>query len=63
VAEAIAQATYKDADGVEQPSPNKWQALYILGQIHDARRQPARRWRTTSRWRSGSPTRPARSRR
>jgi hypothetical protein len=41
VAEAIARATYKDADGVEQPSPNKWQALYILGQIHDARRQPA----------------------
>ncbi|HEX8204170.1 MAG TPA: hypothetical protein VF590_27075, partial [Isosphaeraceae bacterium] len=40
VAEAIARATYKDANGVEQPSPNKWQALYILGQIHDARRQP-----------------------
>ncbi|HEX8202775.1 MAG TPA: tetratricopeptide repeat protein, partial [Isosphaeraceae bacterium] len=42
VAEAIARATYKDANGVEQPSPNKWQALYILGQIHDARRQPAK---------------------
>ena len=28
--------------GVDQPSPNKWQALYILGQIYDARRQPAR---------------------
>jgi uncharacterized protein YfaS (alpha-2-macroglobulin family)/TolA-binding protein len=40
VAEAIAKATYKDANGVEQPSPNKWQAIYILGQIHDARRQP-----------------------
>ena len=40
VAEAIAAATYKDANGVDQPSPNKWQALYILGQIHDARRQP-----------------------
>ena len=24
----------------DQPSPNKWQALYILGQIYDARRQP-----------------------
>ncbi len=42
VAEAIARATYKDANGVDQPSPNRWQALYILGQIHDARRQPAR---------------------
>ena len=40
MAEAIAAATYKDANGVDQPSPNKWQALYILGQIHDARRQP-----------------------
>ena len=26
----------------DQPSPNKWQALYILGQIYDARRQPAK---------------------
>jgi len=42
VAQAIASATYKDAAGVDQPSPNKWQALYILGQIHDARRQPAK---------------------
>jgi TolA-binding protein len=42
VAEAIAKATYKDANGVEQPSPNKWQALYILGQIYDARRRPSR---------------------
>lgn len=41
-AETIAAATYKDANGVEQPSPNKWQAIYILGQIHDARRQPAK---------------------
>ena len=36
----IANATYPDDNGVAQPSPNKWQALYILGQIHDARRQP-----------------------
>jgi hypothetical protein len=42
VAGKIAAATYKDKDGVDQPSPNKWEALYILGQIHDARRQPAR---------------------
>jgi alpha-2-macroglobulin len=42
VAEAIAKAVYKDANGVDQPSPNKWQALYILGQIYDARRDPAR---------------------
>ena len=42
VARTIARATYKDAAGVDQPSPNKWQALYILGQIHDARRQPGK---------------------
>src|SRR5262249_3427592 len=42
VAQAIARATYKDAAGAEQPSPNKWQALYILGQIYDARRQPGK---------------------
>jgi tetratricopeptide (TPR) repeat protein len=42
VAGAIARATYKDAAGADQPSPNKWQAIYILGQIYDARRQPAR---------------------
>jgi uncharacterized protein YfaS (alpha-2-macroglobulin family) len=41
LAESIAKATYKDTSGVDQPSPNKWQALYMLGQIHDARRQPA----------------------
>jgi alpha-2-macroglobulin len=42
VAQTIARAVYKDAAGVDQPSPNKWQAIYILGQIHDARRQPAK---------------------
>jgi hypothetical protein len=42
VAETIARATYKDANGVDQPSPNKWQALYILGQIYDARRSPGK---------------------
>lgn len=38
LAEAIARASYKDASGVEAPSPNKWQAVFILGQIFDARR-------------------------
>lgn len=42
VAETIAKATYKDAAGADQPSPNKWQAIYILGQIFDARRQPGK---------------------
>ena len=42
VADAIARATYRDANGLDQPSPNKWQALYILGQIYDARRNPAK---------------------
>jgi hypothetical protein len=42
VAEAISKATYLDPSGAERPSPNKWQALYILGQIYDARRQPAK---------------------
>jgi alpha-2-macroglobulin len=41
LAESIAKATYKDGNGIDQPSPNKWQALYILGQIYDARRKPA----------------------
>ena len=42
VAQTIAKATYKDAAGAEQPSPNKWQAIYILGQIFDARRLPGK---------------------
>ena len=42
VAEKIAKAVYKDAGGADQPSPNKWQALYILGQIFDARRVPGK---------------------
>lgn len=40
-AESIAKAVYKSAAGTDEPSPNKWQAIYILGQIHDARREPA----------------------
>ncbi len=42
LAQAISSATYKDASGADLPSPNKWQAVYILGQIFDARRQPAK---------------------
>ncbi|MFO0909329.1 MAG: MG2 domain-containing protein [Isosphaeraceae bacterium] len=41
VAKTIAAAVYKDAAGADVPSPNKWEAIYILGQIFDARRQPA----------------------
>ena len=41
-AERIADAKYKDASGAEHESPNRWQALYILGQIHEARREPAK---------------------
>ncbi len=42
VAERISKAVYKDPSGVDQPSPNKWQAIYILGQIFDARRAPGK---------------------
>ena len=38
VAETIARADLQGRRGADQPSPNKWQALYILGQIFDARR-------------------------
>ena len=40
VAETIANASYREPGGAEVPSPNKWQALYILGQIYHA---PTRR--------------------
>ncbi len=63
VAETIAKATYKDADGVERPSPNKWQALYIIGQIHDARRRPDQAVAYYRASPTSSPTRPRRSRR
>ncbi len=42
VAEKIASSVYKDVSGADQPSPNKWQAVYILGQIFDARRVPGK---------------------
>ena len=38
VAETIANASYREPGGAEVPSPNRWQALYILGQIYHARR-------------------------
>ena len=59
VAEAIAQATYKDANGVDQP------AQQVAGDLHprpDPRRPPParpRRRATTGRSPTGSPTRPA----
>lgn len=48
VAEAIARTTYKDASGVEQPSPNKWQALYILAKSTTPANVPLRPWPITS---------------
>lgn len=42
IAETIAKTVRKDAAGVDQPSPNKWPALYILGQIYDARGMTAK---------------------
>ncbi len=42
VARTIAEAVYEDENGSGRPSPNKFEALYILGQIYDARRELAR---------------------
>ncbi len=42
LAEQVATATYRDAQGIEQPSPNKWLALYIIGQVYHAQNQFAR---------------------
>ncbi len=41
LADRIANSTYKDANGNEIASANKWEAIYIKGQILDARRRPA----------------------
>ncbi len=41
LADRIANSTYKDANGIEIASANKWEAIYIKGQILDARRRPA----------------------
>ncbi|MCY2936051.1 MAG: MG2 domain-containing protein [Planctomycetota bacterium] len=38
IAQKIAETTYEEPGGVRRPSPNRNQALYIMGQIYDARR-------------------------
>jgi tetratricopeptide (TPR) repeat protein len=42
LAEKVAVATYRDEQGVERPSPNKWLAYYIIGQIYHAQRDTAK---------------------
>jgi outer membrane protein assembly factor BamD (BamD/ComL family) len=42
LAELVAAATYRDEQGVERPSPNKWLALYIVGQIYHAQQETAK---------------------
>lgn len=42
LAERISKAVYKDPNGNDIAGPNKWEAIYILGQIFDARRQTAK---------------------
>ncbi|MFH1745786.1 MAG: outer membrane protein assembly factor BamD, partial [Planctomycetota bacterium] len=37
----VSEATYRDEQGVERPSPNKWLALYIVGQIYHAQSRTA----------------------
>ena len=41
LAKLVAESTYIDERGVEQPSPNKWLALYIIGQILHAQNRTA----------------------
>lgn len=36
LAQQVAESTWKDEQGIERPSPNKWLALYIAGQIYHA---------------------------
>ncbi|MCB9853292.1 MAG: outer membrane protein assembly factor BamD [Phycisphaerales bacterium] len=38
----VAQSTWKDEQGIERPSPNKWLALYIAGQIYHAQLNAAK---------------------
>jgi tetratricopeptide (TPR) repeat protein len=42
LAEQVAAATFRDEQGLVRPSPNKWLALYIIGQIHHAQNQTAK---------------------
>ncbi|MGD8452314.1 MAG: tetratricopeptide repeat protein [Phycisphaerae bacterium] len=41
LAQVVADSTYHDDQGVERPSPNKWLALYIIGQILHAENRTA----------------------
>jgi tetratricopeptide (TPR) repeat protein len=41
LAQQVAEATYRDEQGVVRPSPNKWLALYIIGQIYHAQGKTA----------------------
>lgn len=41
LAHQVAEATYRDQQGVVRPSPNKWLALYIIGQIYHAQGKTA----------------------
>ncbi|UCG15334.1 MAG: tetratricopeptide repeat protein [Phycisphaerales bacterium] len=41
LAQLVSEATYRDDQGVERPSPNKWLALYIIGQIFHAQGKTA----------------------
>ncbi len=42
LARIVVEATYRDDQGVMRPSPNKWLALYIIGQIYHARQDAAK---------------------
>ncbi|HUU95311.1 MAG TPA: tetratricopeptide repeat protein, partial [Phycisphaerae bacterium] len=42
LAEQVAAATFRDEQGLVRPSPNKWLALYIIGQIYHAQNQTAK---------------------
>jgi len=42
VAIDVAESTFRDKQGVVRPSPNKWLALYIVGQIYDAQSKTAK---------------------
>lgn len=42
LAHAVSESTYRDEQGVVRASPNKWLALYIIGQIYHAQQQTAR---------------------
>lgn len=42
LAQQVANATYRDAQGVERPSENRFLALYIIGQIYHAQGETAK---------------------